>query len=188
MQEAFPEAPAFGEADPGALQGHGLGALVELVLDSHRVVGEVRHGGAPRRLVDMMNAIDGEYLVVHDGQLDDPFHEGEAPRHFAVIHVHRNAILLAVPRADAIRPASPFEVVAKVPVPATIVLPGLEVAGNIHLAPDADPALAPLLASKHFMPLTDAMVVSVLNPGLTWQEPLVVVNLARALLYAPRVP
>ena len=84
--------------------------------------------------------------------------------------------------------SSPFETVAKVPVPATIVLPGFEVTGNVHQAPNADPTLASLLASGRFIPLTDATIVAVQQGGRTWREPIVVVNLARAQLYAPRMP
>jgi len=72
-----------------------------------------------------------------------------------------------------------------VPVPATIVIPGFDITGNIFLLPEADPAQAPVLSSRHFVPITDATITAAHGRDHSWHEPIVVVNLGRTLLYAP---
>ncbi len=187
MQEELP-GPAVlvqGTADPSQRQIQRV--VAELVLDSHRVVGELHYGGGHRRLVDILNAVDEAFVVLHNGVVDHfRFHRAEEePRGFQVMHVRLQAILLAIPRAGVPPQGDRFEVVAKVPVPATIVLPGVEVTGKLYLPPDADPAQIRLLGGKQFIPLTDTMVVPVEDRSQARPEPLLVVNLARALVYAP---
>ena len=170
---------------PSPAEAQQQGTVVELVMDSHSVVGVIPHRGAPRRLVDVLNTIDGGFMVIHDGELRDPFHPDEPPRAFAAAQVHRDAILFAVPRGGTDFAGSPMEAVAKAAVPATLVLPGFDITGNVFLVPGADPITTPLLANRHFIPMTDATVAASHGRGLVWQEPLVIVNLTRALLYAP---
>lgn len=159
--------------------------LVEVVLDSHRVTGEVRYSGPPRRLVDILNAADGPFLLLYNVTLEDPSRPEDERRRFPVIHIHRAAILFAMPRDSNVAPASTFELVEKVPVPATVVLPAFELAGTVYLVPDVDPTVAPFLASGRFVPMTDVVVTASHNHGGVRREPLVVVNLERAQMYAP---
>ena len=160
-----------------------LGAQVEFVLDSHRLTGEIRYRGAPRRLVDILNGIDVPLIAVHDARLTDTSRAGSDGRHFEVVHVRCDSILFAVPRSDPARSGTPFEAVAKTPVPVTIVLPGFEIAGNVHLAAGVDAMQAPLGGSR-FVPLTGAEIRA-LGSGQARREPIVVVNLGRAQLYGP---
>lgn len=155
---------------------------VEFVTDSYRVFGELRHSGPPRRLVDSLNSIDTGYVTVYDGHVDDENPAGS--RRFEVAQVKRDAIMIAIPRVLTTGANSASEAVRKAPVPATIVLPGYEVSGDIYLLPGADAAMTPILSSRHFVPLTDAAITPA-GTGTMTKEPLVVVNLARALLYAP---
>ncbi len=187
-EEALPETFALPRECPTAPTSPAPGIRVELVLEGYRVTGEVRLPAGPRRLVDVLNLIDTPYVIAHDGELKDPHHPDDEPLRFPVIHVQRSAILLAVPRSAASGQPSPFEAVAKKAFPARIVLPGLTVSGNIYLAPEADPAKAPLLASSHFIPVTEATVTVTRDGGEGWQEPVVVVNLARVQIYAPKGP
>ena len=161
--------------------------MAELVLDSHRVVGELHYGGGHRRLVDILNAVDEAFVVLHNGVVDHfHFHRAEGePRRFQVMHVRLHAILLAIPRAGVPPQGDRFEVVVKVPVLATIILPGVEVTGKLYLPPDAEPAQIRLLSGKQFIPLTDTTVAPVEDRSQARPEPLLVVNLARGLVYAP---
>lgn len=167
--------------------GPGYAAIdVELVMDSYRVKGELQSIGAPRRLVDVLNSVDGAFVIVHGGQLDDPLHEDDEPRKFELVQVHLNTLLFAVPRSASQVHPDPFEIIQKVPVAATIALPGFEISGNVFLLPQIDPAGSQLLGSRHFVPMTDVTVTSATNRACVWREPVIVVNLARALLFAPR--
>ncbi|MDO8614086.1 MAG: hypothetical protein Q7R32_14885, partial [Dehalococcoidia bacterium] len=73
----------------------------------------------------------------------------------------------------------------KRPTAATILLPGIEVTGQIHLPPGADPGSVPLLGRRDFLPVTDAVVTQSAFTIVRWEQPLVVVNLDRAVIYAP---
>jgi hypothetical protein len=181
------EAGAAAAVEETAAPVSGIQAQViqgEFILDTHRVRGELRYQGVPRRLVDMLNSMDGAYLLLHDGEIEDPFADSPAPHRFEVAQMHREAILLAVPRGDAPQ-GDRLEAVRKTPVPATVVIPGFDISGHIYLLPEADAAKAPVLSSRHFAPMTDATITAAHGRGHSWREPVVLVNLARALLYAP---
>jgi len=158
---------------------------VEAVMGGHRLTGELQGGRVPRRLVDILNSVDGAFLVVHAAQLDDPFKPtGAEPRHLETIQILRDAILFIMPRGGA-QPSDPFEVVKKVAAEATVVVPGFEISGRIYLMPDADPATIPLIGTHHFIPVTDATVTAGNGRSEVWREPVVLVNMTRALLYGP---
>lgn len=159
---------------------------VELIMDSHRVSGELRYSGPLRRVVDLLNAIDGGYILIYDGVVDSATGNGEGQRAFEVAQVRRDAIMLAIPRTDTLPPPSSFEAVKKVPIPATLVVPGYEVSGNMHLVAEADPVTTPILSTRHFTPITDA-VITPANGGPSLKEKAVILNLACALFYAPQV-
>lgn len=178
--------PAVEAEAPDFLLNQSPAVAVDIMMDSGRVTGELRPMGAPRRLVDTLNSADAGYVVVHSGQLTDPFSAAEQPREFEVAHIGRDAILFASPRGDAVIHGSSFDAVKKIPARTTLVLPGFEIRGNMFFLPDADPAGMPMLTSHHFIPLTDATIVPVGGRLATWQEPLLIVNLGRALFYAPR--
>ncbi len=171
--------------EPDAPAAAFTGVQVEIVMDGHRVIGELRAGGVPRRLVDILNSIDSGAVTLVDGLLDDPFSRGE-PLRFARGQLDRDAILFIMPRQQVQVVANPFEVVKKAPVPATIALPGFQVSGDVHLMPHADPASVPIIGTRHFIPLTEATVTPSEGRDHVWREPLVIVNLGRALLYAPK--
>ncbi len=183
-----PDALPLGEAqaDPRPTPDQAPRAQVELVLDSHCATGIIEHGPVPRRLVDILNGLATNFLVLHDAELRGLRFSEEEPQRSLVMHIQRDAILFAVPRAVPSPPASSFETVEKVAVPATLLLPGFQVSGSLYLPPDSDAFDVPLLASSRFIPLTDVTITPVEDGHRTWQEPIVVVNLARVLAYAPR--
>lgn len=157
---------------------------VEFIMDSHRVCGELRYSGPPRRVVDMLNAIDTGYVMVYDGVVDNAARPGEGARSFKVAQVRRDAIMVAIPRTDTALPEGAFESVKKVPTPSTVVIPGYEISGKIYLVAEADPATTPVLSTRHFTPITDATVTPAFD-GVSFKEEIVIVNLACALFYAP---
>lgn len=128
-----PAPDAFGAA-PSAQR-----VKVEFVTDSHRVFGELRYLGPPRRLVDTLNSIDSGYITVYDGHVDNSIHPDRA-RRFEVAQIRRDAIMLAIPCDLGAHHGTTMEAVHKVPVHATIILPGYEITGKAFLLPEADPA------------------------------------------------
>lgn len=180
------EAPVADASAPEFLLSHAPSVAVEIMMDSGRVAGELHPTGVPRRLVDLLNSVDAGFVVIYNGKLDDPFSTSELPREFDVAHVGRDAILFAAPRGESVTRGSSFDAVKKFPVQTIVVVPGFEVRGNMFFLPDADPPSMPMLTSHHFIPLTDVTVVATAGRMAPWQEPVLVVNLGRALLYAPR--
>jgi hypothetical protein len=155
---------------------------VEILMESYRVVGELFAPGIPRRLVDILNSNDLPYFIMHAGTLDDPFNQSSEPVAFDLIQLDRAGIFFAIPRGELHKP-DPFEVVRKKRVRSTVVLPGFRLTGDLHLMPDADPAMIPIVSDHHYVAFTDVTILA--NKGRTqmWQEPLAIVNMNRVLFY-----
>ena len=174
--------PELLRQDDGPQQGHLVRA--ELLLETHRVTGAFEQSGPPKRLVDTLNAIDGPTAVLRDAIVESLANHGEDQLRFDLLQLKRDAILVAIPATDI--PHSPgAEIIEKKPVLATFMLPGLEVTGHAYLPQAADPAAMPMLGRESFLPVKDAHLTQVAHGGGRRQEPLVVVNLGRVLLYAP---
>jgi hypothetical protein len=179
--------PAAQSAPPDPFAAHEAHALkVEFIMDSHCLSGELRYVGPPRRVVDMLNAIDTGYILVYEGTIADVSRPAET-RRFEVAQVRRDAIMLAIPRLDAPPPPSSFEAVKKVPVAARFVIPGYEITGSMYMVEGADPLTTPVLANRQFTPVTDATITRA-GDGVSFKEEIVIVNLACTLTYAAQVP
>ena len=163
----------------------GDAVLVELLLETHRVTGIMDQTGAQRRLVDLLNIASGPVLTVRDASVESLADPTEQPRRCQVLQVRRQSVLVAVPVTVAAPRGGALEAVEKRPTAATILLPGIEVTGQIYLAPGAEPGAVPLLGRRDFLPVTDAVVTQSVQTIVRWEQPLVVVNLERAVLYAP---
>jgi hypothetical protein len=177
------DAPTQQQAE-GAVEHPNSSLTVDLIMDHYRVCGELRTG-IPRRLVDALNSADEPFVVIHDGRLDDPLISDDEPRSFKLIQVHLDTLLFGIPRSSGQVQPDPFEIIEKMPVQATIAMRGYEITGNVFLMPGMDPSASQILGSKHFIPMTDACVKSATNPDCVWREDVIVVNVARALLFAP---
>lgn len=173
------------DAPPAALNPPVAVSRVELILDNFRVTGDIKQAGVPRRLVDLMNNADIEFFVMNESEIDDPFRPEEAPRKLGNMEIVRESILFAVPRGgDAPEHGDSFETVRKVPVPATIVIPGFEVRGNAHFIPDVKPEDVPVMQNRHFIPITEARIAASGGRTRSWEEPVAIVNLMQALVFA----
>ena len=179
---AIERLPDFQRSD--APQEHGDAVLAELLLETHRVTGVVGQAGAHPRLVDLLNNTDA-VLTVRDATVRSLADPNEQPRRCRAIQVRRQAVLLALPLSAAAPPGRGPEAVEKRPTTATLLLPGIEVTGQIYLPPGADPGSVHLLGRHDFLPVTDAVVTQSASAIVRWEQPLVVVNLDRALVYAP---
>lgn len=153
------------------------------VIDSHRVTGELRYGGPPRRLVDILNAIDGGYTTIFDGEMGSSQRSDEEMKQFAMAQIRRDAILYAIPLTDTPR-GGYGEVVPKVPNLTSIAVPGYQIIGNCYHVPNVDPADVATLSGRGFIPMTD-VVIKPATKGKAAREDIIVVNLARVLVYAP---
>ncbi|MDO8617212.1 MAG: hypothetical protein Q7T33_16005 [Dehalococcoidia bacterium] len=168
-----------------AIPQQSTAVLVEMVLGRHRITGEVRLSGAPRRLLDMLNGIEGNFLQVHDGRLEDLMREGEEPHTFGLAQVHLDSILFATPRSEAPERGDSFDVVQKIPIEAVVIVPGFDISGRAFVLADGQRSEGPILGTRRFAPLADATIISADDRSRVWREPILVVNLARAVLCLP---
>jgi hypothetical protein len=157
---------------------------VEIIVDNYRVSGDLAVTGPPRRLVDIFNALD-DIASVRDATLDYPLFENAEILESPIAHIHMNTILFAIPYGEDVRYQEPFDKVAKRAIPCTVVVPGFEITGNIWMVAEIDPNESHILSTLHFVPLTDVRVLSLINPNKVWESDVVVVNLTRAVVYAP---
>jgi len=188
MESEAPSAPppeSLSEIQDFSVQTALQVIAVEFIIDSHRINAEVRHPGAPRRLVDYLNSIDGPRVAIYNcavGQRDDPASVGQ----FNDAQIHRNAIIMAIPRGNTTFTINSLEVVQKRPVPAVLVMPGYDVSGNIYMVAQIDPTNTPLIGNHNFLPVTDATITPAGDPDGAWQERLLVINMTRCLVYVPK--
>lgn len=177
-----PEGQPYAEAPPQYEAPRSTGVEVEIVMESFRVSGQLFAPGVPRRLVDILNSNDLAYFTMTAGTLDDPFDTSTETRTFDVIQLDRGGILFAIPRGEVHKP-DPFEVVRKKQLLSTVVLPGFRLSGNLYLMPEADPMLIPIVSDHHFVPFTDVTVTAEKGRSQAWHEPLLIVNMGRALFF-----
>jgi hypothetical protein len=157
---------------------------VEFIIDSHRINAEIHHPGAPRRLVDYLNSVDGPRINLHNCRIGSASGREAGP--FGIAQIFRNAILIGIPRGNITFTARSLDLVPKRPVPASLVVPGYEVSGAIYMVPQIDPHDTPLIGGHHFLPMTGATITPADERFAPWEEELLVVNMARTLLYAPK--
>jgi hypothetical protein len=157
---------------------------VDLFLEDRRVSGVIEHQGVALRLVDILNS-EGSHIVLSDASVPS-IEDGGQPLNVRRLHLRRDAILLALPVTQTPPPTSgSVETIEKRPAAATIILPGIEITGHVHLPPEADPATVRILSRLDFMPVTEAEITQPARGLFRWARPLVIVNLARAFVYAP---
>ena len=158
---------------------------VEMVLEGRWVTGDLAYAGGPRRLVDILNHLDDGIAVLHNAEIDGAQAAQELHR-FESMQVNLNSLLFAIPIGGDLQQADAFERVPKVPVEATLALPGYELTGSVYLVPGADPEATHMIGTRHFVPMT-GVTITCCAPGADSRERHVaVVNMARASLFAVR--
>lgn len=174
-----------GDVDPSATAG----TIAEFVLREQRIVGEIAYHGPNRRVIDLLNVTERAYMSLKNVVVDDlrrsaDGEDAREPRRFKIMSLRRQSVLYAIP--PWLRPPrSAGEVLQKIPVPATLIIPGYEITGKAYVPPGADVTIAPYVEHRPFVALTDATIVSLSDRDEVRVEPVVVANLGQASLYAP---
>jgi hypothetical protein len=160
----------------------------ELITEGFRMVGRLDLPPAQPRLVDFLNFRDEPFIVLHNVEARKLEAEPGKVFNWPMVQIRREAILLAVPceqRLPAAEPQRPLEYVAKEPHRVSFLLPDFTVAGDLHLAREADIGAASPMRGSGFVPLTDAEATYLPDPALVWKEPVIVVNVAKAEVFSP---
>jgi hypothetical protein len=135
-----------------------------------------------RRLSDILNLADDEFLVLADAVLMGLGRHGQ--RHAAAnAQVNLAAVLFAV----ASEPVEPLPELRtpKVPETTLISIPPFSVTGRIHLMPERDVQSALLDLHGRFIPVTEATYWSDSLGEARRTAPMVAVNHARAQILSP---
>jgi hypothetical protein len=153
---------------------------VTLYTDAFVVRGQVttRH----RRITDILNQPDHDFVVLNDVMLDEFGTRSVAVRsEFAQINLA--AVLFAI--ADSPVQAIPELRTPKIPEQALISIPPFKITGRIHLLPERDLRDALEELTGRFLPVTDATYWSESVGEARTAAPLIAFNHARAQILAP---
>lgn len=151
-----------------------------LYTDSFVVRGAVQT--RQRRISDVLNHAENEFLVISDVTVDE-FGSRAQPLRADFAQVNLNAVLFAV--ADTPVEPVPELRTPKIPERALISVPPFKVVGRIHLMPERDLREALTELTGHFLPVTDANYWSDTVGEARQTAPMVAVNHERAQILAP---
>ena len=135
-----------------------------------------------RRVTDVLNNADHEFLVLTDVVLDEHGGRGGAERaDFAQVNLA--SVLFAI--SDAPVEAFPEMRTPKIPEEALISIPPFKIVGRIHLTPETTLRDALLELTNRFVPVTDATYWSDIVAEARTSAQLVAFNRSRAQILAP---
>ncbi|MEO8208148.1 MAG: hypothetical protein ABI598_03860 [Chloroflexota bacterium] len=135
-----------------------------------------------RRLLDMLNLAEDEFLVLADAVLEPLGNRGtrhEAPH----AQVNLAAVLFAVAH-ESVAPTPELRT-PKVPETTLISIPPFSITGHIHLLPEREIEAALKELHGRFIPVTEATYWSTLLGEAPATAPMVAVNHARAQILSP---
>lgn len=135
-----------------------------------------------RRLSDVLNDAEHEFVVLRDVELTD-FAGARPPVRSQFAQVNFDAILFAV--ASERTEPTPEMRLNKVAETAFISIPPFSVVGRIHLMPEPDISLGLDELTARFIPVTDAAFWADLVHVPRQTAPMLAVNHARAQILAP---
>lgn len=135
-----------------------------------------------RRITDILNRTDQDFLVLHDVTMDEYGSRTPAAR-AEYAQVNLASVLFAVAE-EHVDPAPELRT-PKVPEQAMVVIPPFRIVGRIHLLPERNLGDALEELTGRFVPATDAMYWSDTVGEARQSAALVAFNHARAQILAP---
>lgn len=178
-------------ADPGSVRRRILWAMfaaagterevaLTLYTDSYVARGTVRT--RQRRVTDLLNQADQQFLILEQAVLDEIGARGEVIRaEFAQVNL--GTVLFAV--SDIPVEPMPELRTPKTPEEALITVPPFKITGHIHLLPERELRHALEELTGRFIPVTDATYWSESVAEPRTSVPLVAFNHSRAQILAP---
>lgn len=135
-----------------------------------------------RRLSDLLNAADPDFLVLEEVALEE-FRTGDVIRRAPYAQINLNTVLFAVSE-QAVESKPEFRI-PKVPEKALVIVPPFRITGHIHLPTAVELRHALMGLTGRFLPVTEVTYWSE-----TLREPqasaeMIAVNHARAQIFAP---
>ncbi|MFL5679743.1 MAG: hypothetical protein ACJ77B_04000 [Chloroflexota bacterium] len=154
--------------------------LVTLYTDAHVIRGCIN--SRQRRLTDVLNQADNEFLVMTDVLLDDyGAHSMAVKAEYAQVNLA--SVLFAVGEDPAA--ATPEMRTPKIPEQALVSIPPFRIVGRIHLMPEGNLRDALEGLKGRFIPITDATYWSDTIGEARTSAAIVAFNHSRAQIMAP---
>jgi hypothetical protein len=160
--------------------GEELRSTLTLYTDAYIVRGSLIT--RQRRLLDVLNTADEDFLVLMDVSFER-FGGGGGTRTAAYAQVNLGAVLFAV--AETTVEPVPELRTPKVPESALISIPPFEITGRIHLLPERELREALQELTGRFLPVTGATYGSETVGEAPQSAPMLAVNHARAQIWSP---
>lgn len=179
-------AGGYGSSDFGGFGAmRGIGAeeqqiTLTLVTDAYIVRGTIIT--RQRRVTDILNQAEQEFIVISDAILDE-FGTRSSAVKSDYAQVNLSSVLFAV--ADAPVEPVPELRTPKIPEQALISIPPFKIIGRIHLMPERELRDALLELTGRFIPVTEAVYWSETVGEARKNAHLVAFNHARAQILAP---
>lgn len=161
---------------------------VEFLTDAHSIIARV--GTAGRRLSDIMNFGEDEYMVLSAVQTTSLVRPEDPPITTDFARINKNAVLVALPLdippvLDKLKKPRPLEYVAKKRHRIAISLPPFMVTGDLHLVKDMDLRRSRMEGMSLFLPISDARIIYIPDPERTRSSGFAMVNRGRAQILWP---
>ncbi len=154
--------------------------MLTLFTDAYVIRGQV--ATRQRRLTDVLNQADNEFLVLTDVLLDE-FGTRSVAVKAAYAQVNLGSVLFAVSETAA--DGAPDLRTPKIPEQALISIPPFKLVGRIHLIPERDLRNALQGLTGRFVPVTDVTYWSESVGESRKTAPIVAFNRSRAQILAP---
>ncbi|TME80411.1 MAG: hypothetical protein E6I45_10720 [Chloroflexi bacterium] len=135
-----------------------------------------------RRLSDILNATEHDFIVLQDVVIDE-FGSRTQPIQSEFAQVNLATVLFGV--GDTVVEALPELRTIKIPEQALISVPPFRITGQIHLLPERDLREALGELTGRFLPVTQATYWSELVGEAKQTAPMVAINHSRAQILAP---
>lgn len=181
MLEAPEGFDPFAPLTPRPFEIHGPQKLaLTLFTDAHVIRGHVET--RLRRLSDVLNQAEHDFIVVGDASLEELGATDQPVTRAEFAQVNLNSLLFAV--TDSIVEPQPEMRLVKSPENALIVVPPFKVVGRIHVMPDRSLREALAELTGRFIPVTDACYWSDRLHEPKANAPFIAFNHARAHVLA----
>jgi len=135
-----------------------------------------------RRLSDLLNAADPDFLVVEEVALEE-FRTGDVIRKAPFAQINLNTVLFAV--GEQTVESKPEFRIPKVREQALVIVPPFRITGHIHLPQAAELRSALMGLTGRFLPVTEVTYWSEALKEPQTTADMVAVNHARAQIFAP---
>jgi hypothetical protein len=156
--------------------------VVNLMLYTDTHIVRATYATRQRRITDILNESDTDFIVVRDASFDD-FGTSTQPMRAEYAQINLGAVLFAV-AADHVE-AVPELRTPKVAERALISIPPFRVVGNVHILPERNLQESLEELQGRFLPVTDAQFWSDKVGEARQNAAMVAINHARAQILAP---